>query len=242
MRNVLLLPLAMSACLLLAQPAGEPKVIGGPYILHVGQRSATVAWVLQTGQVTVTTAGQPARTVPVLESQKVILNGLRPGTLYQYDSFGGDAGKGSFKTPPNGPAQFQFVVYGDNRTRHDVHRTVIQGILSHSHPDFIVQTGDMVENGDDTSLWPIFFDIERELLRKTPIFPSPGNHEHNSPRYFDFMDTRPYYSFDWGQAHFTSIDSDLANVGTTPAEREAFWKEQTEWLENDLKQAQKADF
>ena len=242
MRTACALLVTASACLLTGQPPGEPKVVGGPYVVHAGQRSATVMWVVQSGQVTVSTAGQPPKTVPALQSRKVVLNGLRAGAVYQYDSFGGDAGKGSFKTAPNGPAQFQFVVYGDNRTRHDVHRAVIQAILSHSNPDFIVQTGDMVENGDDTSLWPIFFDIERELLRKAPIFPSPGNHEHNSPNYFDFMDTPSHYSFDWGQAHFASIDSDLANIPGSAADREAFWKNQTEWLENDLMQAQKAAF
>jgi 3',5'-cyclic AMP phosphodiesterase CpdA len=240
MRTAFVLFLGFSACLLLAQPATEPKVIGGPYVVHAGQRSATVVWVVQSGQLTVTAPGQPPKTIPVLHSEKAVLNGLRPNTLYQYESFGGEAGKGSFKTAPAGPTPFQFVVYGDVRTRHEVHRTVIQGILKHATPDFIIHTGDLVENGDDTSLWPIFFDIERDLLRKTPIFPSPGNHERNSPNYFNFMDTKAHYSFDWGSAHFASIDSDIANVAATQPERDAFWKEQTEWLENDLKQAQTA--
>jgi hypothetical protein len=241
MRTALAFYLTLSVCLLPAQAPGERKVIGGPYVVHAGQRSATVMWVVQTGQVTVSAPGQPSKALPVLHSEKIMLNGLRPDTVYQYDSFGGEAGKGSFKTAPSTPGPFQFVVYGDNRTRPDAHRLVVQGILAHSKPDFILHSGDMTENGDDTSLWPIFFDIERELLRKAAIFPSPGNHEHNSPNYFDFMDTKAHYSFDWANAHFISIDSDLANVGATPEEREAFWKEQTEWLEKDLKASQKAD-
>lgn len=187
-------------------------------------------------------AGQTVKTVPVLRSERVTLTGLQANTLYQYESFGGEAGKGSFKTAPVGAAQFEFVVYGDNRTRDDVHRMVIQGILKHANPNFILQTGDLVADGDDTTLWPKFFDIERELLRKTPIFPSPGNHEHNSANYFNFMHAKPYYSFDWGTAHFVSIDSDIGNVAATEAERDAFWKEQTRWLEADLKEAQTADF
>jgi len=56
------------------------------------------------------------------------------------------------------------------------------------------------------------------------------------------MDTKPYYSFDWGAVHFTLIDSDIANAGSTQQERDAFWKEQTHWLEGDLRAAEKSDF
>jgi 3',5'-cyclic AMP phosphodiesterase CpdA len=165
-----------------------------------------------------------------------------PGTTYYYEAFPGEAGKGSFKTAPSGPADFEFVVYGDTRTRHDVHRSVISAVLKYAHPDFILHTGDLVADGPDTSLWPTFFDIERELLRNAPIFTSIGNHEYNARNYFDFMDVKPYYSFDWGSAHFSVIDSDIESVGSTKAERNAFWQEQTRWLEADLMGAQSADF
>jgi hypothetical protein len=38
------------------------------------------------------------------------------------------------------------------------------------------------------------------------------------------------------------IDSDIANVAPTAAARQEFWKTQTQWLEDDLKAAQNADF
>ena len=94
----------------------------------------------------------------------------------------------------------------------------------------------------DPSLWPIFFDAERELLRKVVFFPSLGNHERDAGNYFDFLNAKPYYSFNWGSAHFTVINSDIENVGSTQAEKDAFWLEQTRWLENDLQKAQKDDF
>lgn len=56
------------------------------------------------------------------------------------------------------------------------------------------------------------------------------------------MDAKPYYSFDWGAAHFAVINSDIANVSPSQAVRDAFWLEQTRWLENDLASAQKATF
>jgi 3',5'-cyclic AMP phosphodiesterase CpdA len=171
-----------------------------------------------------------------------VLNGLQPGTTYHYEAFPGDSGKGSFKTAPAGAASFQFVVYGDTRTRHDVHRSVIKGVLKYADPDFVMHTGDLVENGSDTTLWPIFFDAERELLRKAAIFPALGNHERHAKNYYDYMSAKPYYSFDWGSAHFAVIDSDLGTVGVTQADKDAFWHEQTQWLESDLQGAQKSDF
>src|SRR5262249_37605910 len=156
-------------------------------------------------------------------------------------AFPGDAGRGSFKTAPaaDGGA-FQFVVYGDTRTRHDVHRNVIAGILKSAHPDFIMHTGDLVENGTDNSLWPIYFDAERELLRRAAIFPSLGNHERHAGNYFEFMQAKPYYSFNWGAAHFIVLDTDIGTFGSNEAERDAYWSAQKRWLEDDLAASQKS--
>jgi len=219
------------------------EIVGGPYVVNVRQRSATVMWIVKSGQMTVgTTPDKLGTAIPMLRAEKLKMTGLKPGTEYFYQSFPGEAGKGSFKTAPSGAASFQFVVYGDTRTRHDVHRAVIDAILKYANPEFVMQTGDLVENADSTALWPIFFDAERQLLRKAAYFPALGNHEHNSKNYFDFMDAKPYYSFNWGAAHFTVINSDISNVSASQLERDAFWQEQTRWLEADLRAAQKADF
>jgi len=226
-----------------AQQASGEKVVGGPFAVNVGPESATVVWIVQTGEAALgTEPDKLEKKAPVLQAQRIAFTGLRPGTKYYYQSFPGEAGKGSFTTPPSGASKFQFVVYGDTRTRHDVHRTVIAGMLKFAQPDFVLHTGDLVADGDDASLWPIFFDVEHELLRKTAFFPALGNHERNARSYFDFMEARPYYSFNWGSAHFTVIDSDIDNVAATQTEKDAFWQEQTRWLEADLRDAQKADF
>ena len=250
-----ILPLSLSGVLLVAafligsmelRPAtaleGE-KVVGGPYVVNVGKRTATLMWVVQTGEASLgTEAGTLDKTEPVLRAEKVEYTGLLAGRRYFYQAFPGEAGKGSFTMPPSGSAKFEFVVYGDTRTRHDVHRTVIQGVLKYANPDFVMHTGDLVAEGSDASLWPIFFDAERELLRKAAFFPTLGNHERNAEDYYNFMDAKPYYSFDWGTAHFTVFDSDIENAGATSTEKDAFWQQQTRWLEDDLRDSQKADF
>ena len=225
-----------------SQASVGEKVVGGPYVVNVGPKSATVMWVVQTGEASLgTEPGKMEKTAPVLHAEKIEFNGLKPGTTYYYESFPGAGGKGSFKTPPSGAAQFQFVVFGDTRTRHDVHRIVVNSILKYASPDFVIHTGDLVANGGDTALWPIFFDAERELLRKAAFFPLLGNHDRNAPNYYEYLKAKPYYSFDWGTAHFSVIDSDIGNVGASQGERDAFWLEETNWLQADLRDAAKAD-
>jgi len=220
--------------------AADPKLAGGPFVVNVNARSATIVWLTQGGEATVIPPTEAVRIAPSLHVEKTTLTGLLPNTRYEYDVAGG---KGSFKTPPNGAGPYSFVAYGDNRTRHDVHRRVMATLIKHGIPDFVLQSGDMVENGNDDSQWPIFFDVEKELLRQTVIFPSLGNHERNSHDFYDFFQaTMPYYSFDWGNGHFSIMNSDLENFPGNGREKAASWAEQTRWLEDDLQSHQAADF
>lgn len=225
---------------------GADKLVGGPYVVSPGARAATIGWVVETGAVKAgPDAGKPARSIPVLRSDKVSMTGLKAGETVYYEIPGdGPLAErtGRFKVAPTGQANFQFVVFGDTRTRHDLHRRVI-GEISKTEPDFVLHTGDLVSDGYDSEQWPNFFDIERELLRKTVYFPVLGNHERNNARFHEFFDVKsPYYSFNWGTAHFTLLDTDIANWSASPAERERFWADQLRWLEEDLEKAEKADF
>jgi len=253
MRRLLLLLFTSAA----AFAAGQ-KIVGGPVAVNVTARTATVVWIVQTDEATLRPAtGGAAKTAPSLHMEKTTFTGLQPATRYEYNVSGQEAGKGSFLTPPATPAQtpaatapaptaakpYYFVVYGDTRTRHDVHRRVMATLLKHGIPDFVVHTGDLVENGNDSAQWPIFFDIEGELLRQTAFFPVLGNHERNSRNYYEFFQVEtPYYSFNWGTAHFLMINSDVANVSASPGVQESFWAEQTRWMEEDLGKNQAADF
>jgi hypothetical protein len=97
-----------------------------------------------------------------------------------------------------------------------------------------------VENGLDSAQWPIYFDIEREWLRKISFFPMVGNHERNDHQFFDFFDAKPYYAFDWGGSRFIVIDSDIATAFRISGGIAAFWAEETRWLEEELKNSQSA--
>ena len=98
-------------------------------------------------------AGAAAKSAPALRMEYTSLSGLQPNTRYDYEAGGR---KGWFKTPPTGVEPFRFVLYGDVRTRHDVHRRVIAAILKNGVPDLVVHSGDLVENGKDSALWANF--------------------------------------------------------------------------------------
>lgn len=229
----------------IALAAGQ-KIAGGPYVVGVSSKTATVAWLVQADDVTFRPpAGATALTAPVLRVEHTTLTGLQPNTRYDYNiASGGDEGKGWFKTAPSSSdVAFRFVVYGDNRTRPDVHTRVIGELLKHGVPDFVVQTGDMVADGHDNSLWPEFFSIEKELLRQTAFFPALGNHERNSRNFYDmFRNEAPYYSFNWGNSHFLVLNSDIANAEEGITARDQFWAVQRQWIEDDLQNRQDADY
>jgi hypothetical protein len=245
---------ALSAAFVLAQQTGSlhvvlaagQKVLGGPYVVGVTSKSATVAWIVQADEVTFRPSnGAAVLAAPALRVESTTLTGLQPDTRYEFNiGSAGDEGKGSFKTAPSSvEAPYQFVVYGDNRTRPDVHAKVIGQVLNHGVPDFVVQTGDMVADGNDSSLWPEFFSIEHELLRRTAFFPALGNHERNTRNFYDmFRMDAPYYSFSWGNSHFLVLNSDIANAEESITARDQFWSVQRQWIEDDLRNTQNAHY
>jgi hypothetical protein len=239
MKKLLILLLALASSLMAA-----PKLAGGPFVVNVTTRTATVVWIVQSDELILRPpGGVEGRMSPSYQVEKTTLTGLQPGTHYDYEIPGQAGVKGSFRTAAAATAPYQFLVYGDTRTRHDVHRHVVEAILKNGIPDFILQTGDMVENGSDSSLWPIFFDIEKDLLRQAAFFPVLGNHERNSHDFYEFFQAAaPYSSFNWGNGHFIMINSDIASSAASKGAREAFWAEQTKWLEEDLQASQSAEF
>jgi hypothetical protein len=240
MRKLLALFLVLAATL-----AAADKIIGGPFTVNVTTRSATIVWIVQSDQLILfPPGGVEGRYSPSFRVEKTTLASLQPGTRYDYELPGFPGVKGSFHTAAAGNApSYNFLVYGDTRTRHDVHRRVVEAILKDGVPDFAIQSGDLVENGQNNSLWPIYFDIERDLLRQIAFFPVLGNHERNARDYYEFFQaTTPYYSFNWGNAHIIVLNSDIANSAANKSARDAFWAEQTKWLENELQTSQDAEY
>lgn len=171
---------------------------------------------------------------------EVAITGLTPNTKYYYaiGSTTGDTIQSGvnnyFITPPTvGTSQNTRIwVLGDcgrATTLQSETRDAYYNYNAGRETDFIMLLGDNAYNsGTDNEYQTKFFDYyDSDILRKSPLWPTPGNHDYNNGGtvtptvpYFDLF-TLPtnaecggvasgqeaYYSFDHANIHFVSLDS-----------------------------------
>ena len=116
---------------------------------------------------------------------------------------------------PAASEKFTFVAYGDTRTNPDEHRVIIQEILR-LHPEFVLQSGDLVSDGRNAAQWVQFAQITQPL-REAHIayYPARGNHDvgpyypHVVTEPFDSGDkiNKLYYAFTRHRNRFIIVDS-----------------------------------
>lgn len=227
----------------LALPAltqtSEPAVTRGPYLQNATTTTITVCWATaadSAGSVEYRKVGSADQFSVATESgsariHKAKVTGLAPYTRYQFHirGAGADAG-GSFRTTAPAGTPFRFVAYGDNRPNADAAAAVISAIAS-SHPDFVVNSRDLVADGTKEELWAGFFATAAPVLRAAPLYPAIGNHERGGAIYLAYFDVPREYSFDYGDVHFSVIDTNRPE--SEHAAQEA-------WLAQDLKAHQDA--
>ncbi|CAA9298545.1 MAG: hypothetical protein AVDCRST_MAG77-5411 [uncultured Chloroflexi bacterium] len=173
-------------------------------------------------------------------SHAITLSGLEPDTTYEYrvrvdgqSAFEG----GAFRTlPPPEAEDLDFVFMADNQTGHVPHGEVVRRILAErTPPRLVLHGGDQCENGSRPEQWDQWFQTERDLLARVPIFPCLGNHEENTPLFFEHFRVPAngtsagrgrWYSFDAGPAHFVALDVVFSEIEPGSP--------QYRWLEADL--------
>ncbi|MFC1618952.1 calcineurin-like phosphoesterase C-terminal domain-containing protein [Candidatus Neomarinimicrobiota bacterium] len=137
------------------------------------------------------------------------------------------------------------VVMGDTQPYTDEEldflRDDIAAELAGTKADFAIVLGDMV--GDTLPLYDRYKRIMAQI--GIPIYNVPGNHDENydSPDDHYALETfkrhfgPPYYSFDYGKAHFIVLD-DVEYLGRNseggPHYRGRIGEKQLNWLANDL--------
>jgi hypothetical protein len=224
--------------------AAEPFV-KGPYLQRATQTGVTVMWqsdTATTARIVVSGAGEPERVVaaPAETMHEVRVDGLTPGRRYRYvvEQEGRTAG-GELMTAAQPHEPFSFIVFGDTRSNVASHRQVVERIRREV-PDFILLTGDMVDDGAKEVDWQSFFDVERDLLRENVFYPAVGNHDRHGRnrgadayrRYFslpaDTPDPERYYAITYGNSRFFILDSNEHSFALT---------DQTAWLDRELRRA-----
>lgn len=199
-----------------------------------------------------TTAGGTSRTLSDLGTQlhRVALTGLQPDTTYFYriSNDGKDqlpAETLSFRTAPaaGSTAPFRFLAFGDYGTNSSTQRRLRDQMLLDSY-QFILTTGDNAyDHGRYQDFSANVFAVYRDLFGRAGLYPTIGNHEYetdNGAPYLDIFDlpqmalrasdNERYYSFDYGNAHFVSLDSNAPLDGTDSATGDDMF----DWLRNDL--------
>ncbi|MFQ6100638.1 MAG: metallophosphoesterase [Anaerolineae bacterium] len=218
-------------------PATDTALVRGPYLQSVTTDSVIVVWETNRpshGEVAYDATieyGSVVADAAVGTRHAVALTGLAPYAVYHYsiESSGVPlSADATFRTAA-GPGQaFTFVVFGDTRTQHQIHRAVVDRIVA-QQPDFAINTGDLVANGESLPEWETFFEIEQELMARVPLFPTLGNHERNAPHYFDLFylpGNEHWYAFDYGDARFVCLQVDgIADFG--PGSEQYAWLEAT---------------
>jgi 3',5'-cyclic AMP phosphodiesterase CpdA len=222
----------------------------GPYVQGVTATSVVIAWMSKEPGAGVVKYGKKAPELGWEEADRridrrhaVAIAGLEPGSTYHYRVKGVCESwlKGSFRTAPAGEgSSFSFAVVGDSGSGGKGQR-VVAGLLGRLEPDLVLHTGDVVYPADEERHYDRrFFTPYRELIKEVPVFPVLGNHDVRNGNRAAFLEnfhppldsprsTKRYYSFDWGDAHFVALDSELYYGGKgSSAER------QKAFLERDL--------
>jgi PKD repeat protein len=169
----------------------------------------------------------------------ITLSGLDPDTVYYYSvgtpgsALAGDDADHFFVTPPMGgtPKPTRIWILGDAGYGSPDALAVRDAYYTHTgstHTDLWLMLGDnAMATGIDSQHQTKLFDIYHEMLRKSVLWPTLGNHDgatasspdQTGPYYEIFTlptageaggvasGTEAYYSFDYANMHFVVLDS-----------------------------------
>lgn len=143
---------------------------------------------------------------------RIGISGLEPGAVYHYKVIcGGQETDGhSFTTLPE-TGRFTFAVYSDtqdelpNFSQNDRHRLVADRIAQDEDVLFVLNGGDLVNDGQDFANWDRYFEASRKMGAEKTVYPAYGNHDKEALQ--ELFSVPPYYSFECADARFIVLDS-----------------------------------
>ncbi|WP_434380977.1 discoidin domain-containing protein [Melittangium boletus] len=224
-----------------------------PYLQSVGTSSAIVAFRTSVSCAPFVRYGEGmdlsrTATAPALGwRHAVVLDGLSAGKTYSYvvEACGSVTGVRQFKTASLPGTPVHFTAMGDFGTGSSSQSKVLALLGQPArHGEFLLTLGDNAyTSGTEAEFQSNMFKPMASMLRETPLFTSPGNHEYVTDQGQPYLDnfylpsnnpekTERYYSFDWGSVHFVSLDSNCV-IGLASASR-CTLAAQKNWLIQDL--------
>ncbi len=239
--------------------AAEEACIPRPYLQNVRPDRASICWTSSEPEgLVISCAGGESQPYPPLvrtteitlpQRDRLFLNeavahGLTPDAEYAYALTSNPSERFRFRTPS--ARSIRVIVFGDSGSGSEAQLRLVPWMLTEA-PDLALHTGDLAYPiGTQDAYRSFYFAPYRDLMPSVPFYPCPGNHDYADDRadtYRAFMrvpeDSVPadgaglYYSFDWGQAHFVSLDTNeplwaaVSSSGRMLA-----------WLDEDLKGSQ----
>jgi len=258
------LRLAVAGFLALSLCQAAPYCLRYPYLQNLRSDRATIRWTsLENGQGLVeystdnsfsSRVAAQVREMPPEESglaytyykYHAVLTGLAAGTEYSYrvlidEQNAAPDNELQFRTRAFSP--FNFLVFGDSGVGSAEQMRVAQ-LMTQERPSLVLHTGDIVyPYGSFQGYQLRYFDVYRNLMKRAPFFPSPGNHDYQADGAWSYLtihdlpvedvapvDQKRYYSYDWGNVHFIALDSNtpLRNAMNGAGAM-------LNWLENDLR-------
>ncbi len=181
------------------------------------------------------------------------ITGLEEGTKYCYRI--GDADKGWWSETgvidtADNSTSFSFFHVTDPQSVTEKQYTydwaaTLETAFTNHDANFILSTGDMVDNGNDFVEWKRMFNMASDTLMNTVMMTAAGNHEErgdyanienfvysNAPE--QDTTTGVYYSFDYNTAHVAVLNTNNLN------EDGSLSNDQLEWLKADMSASDKA--
>jgi acid phosphatase type 7 len=229
-----------------------PALPRQPYLQSVGTTSAIVAFRTSASCSPLVRYGEGSdvsRTATATATgwqHAVKLTGLSPGRTYSYvvQACGSTTGVRSFQSA-TGPdtSSVHFTAMGDFGTGGSLQAKVLALLGQNGRAgEFLLTLGDNAySSGTEAEFQSNMFKPMAALLRNTPLFPTPGNHEYvtnNAQPYLDNFylpannpaGSERYYSFDWGPVHFVSLDSNCLSFPTSACTKAL----EQAWVKQDL--------
>jgi hypothetical protein len=180
---------------------------------------------------------------PLDAVHEAVLDGLEPGTTYHYrvGGPGGWSDDAVFRTPPaDACTPLVFVAMGDDRSDDNSGvsprwNPILAEAVSHK-PHFVLNSGDIVMDGQETKQWWAWLQASEPYLGQVPTAYTIGNHDdgpgEGDGAYYnqifaqgrnDATNTEDYYFFTAGDAIFVSLSTMTFKGGAIPFADQAAW-------------------